>query len=175
MPAGRPSNYREEFCEQIIEKAKQGKNMYRIAADWEVSWDSLNDWTHNYPKFYQAYTRARSIQNADLIEKVVNGMGDPKFNGNTAKLVLTHVCRLADQRNLKVQGIGDGGFAEKGKALFKAIDKGSISADELQKVSNAIGTLAKVDEMVKMQETFQKEIDELKGKLLSVKEGNDNG
>jgi hypothetical protein len=56
---GRPTEYKQEFCEQVIEYGKQGKSITWMAAELDVHKDSLYEWAKVYPEFSDALTRAR--------------------------------------------------------------------------------------------------------------------
>ena len=57
--AGRPTDYRAEMCERVIEAGKLGKSVAWMAAELEVSKDSLYEWAKVHPEFSDAFTRAR--------------------------------------------------------------------------------------------------------------------
>jgi hypothetical protein len=51
MPAGRPTDYREEFVEQAEKLSLLGATDMQIADFFEVSEATLNRWKHTYPEF----------------------------------------------------------------------------------------------------------------------------
>lgn len=56
---GRPTAYRADMCERVIEAGKAGKSVAWMAAELEVSKDSLYEWAKVHPEFSDAFTRAR--------------------------------------------------------------------------------------------------------------------
>jgi hypothetical protein len=56
----RPTSYRAEMCEQVIECGKRGKSVAWIAAELEVSKDSLYEWMKVYPEFSDAMAQSRN-------------------------------------------------------------------------------------------------------------------
>jgi transposase-like protein len=56
---GRPSKYKEEFCELVVELGKEGKSYTAIAAEIGVVRDTLYDWMDVYPDFSYAMKRSR--------------------------------------------------------------------------------------------------------------------
>ena len=56
---GRPTKYKPEYCEQLVEHMKQGKSFWTFAAIIDVAWDTLTDWTHRHPEFLAAKRRGR--------------------------------------------------------------------------------------------------------------------
>lgn len=55
----RPTEYKQEFCERVIEYGKQGKSVAWMAAELGVSKDSLYEWAKVREEFSDAFTRAR--------------------------------------------------------------------------------------------------------------------
>lgn len=64
MPAGRPSKYKPEYCEQAIDLGKRGKSQVQIACEFEVDPKSLRDWAEAHPEFSLALTRAKAHEQA---------------------------------------------------------------------------------------------------------------
>lgn len=56
---GRPTAYRPEYCERVIEFGKLGKSVAWMAAELGVSKQSLYEWEKVHPAFSDAFTRAR--------------------------------------------------------------------------------------------------------------------
>lgn len=62
MPGGRPSKYKPEFCELVIEMGKQGKTFYHMAEACDVyAPETLHEWAAKHPEFSEAFTRARNL------------------------------------------------------------------------------------------------------------------
>ena len=59
MPAGRPVEYKSEYCDAVIEYGSQGKSLAWMAAELGVHRDSLHEWTRVYPEFSDALGLAK--------------------------------------------------------------------------------------------------------------------
>jgi hypothetical protein len=59
---GRPTLYRDEYCDMLVEHMKQGKSFWTFAAVIDVAWDTLTDWTHRHPEFLAAKKRGRVFE-----------------------------------------------------------------------------------------------------------------
>ena len=59
MPAGRPSEYKAEYCDAVIEYGKLGKSLAWMAAELDVHKDTIYEWIKVYPEFSDAMARAR--------------------------------------------------------------------------------------------------------------------
>jgi transposase-like protein len=62
MPGGRPTTYKPEYCERVIELGKEGKSRVQIAVELDVPRASLHDWAEAHPKFSAALTRAKECE-----------------------------------------------------------------------------------------------------------------
>lgn len=54
MLAGRPTDYREEFCDKVVELGREGKTIAEMAAALDVNRATVKDWTTKYPAFSSA-------------------------------------------------------------------------------------------------------------------------
>jgi hypothetical protein len=79
---GRPSKYKPEFCELVIEYGKAGKSAAWMAAELGVDKDSLYEWAKVHPEFSDAFTRARLESQRWWEDKGQSGMEAPGFNAS---------------------------------------------------------------------------------------------
>lgn len=56
---GRPTDYRPEYCERVVELGKQGKSKAQIAVALDVVRNTLDLWAKANPEFLSAMQRAR--------------------------------------------------------------------------------------------------------------------
>lgn len=59
MPAGRPSEYKSEYCDAVIEYGKLGKSLAWMAAKLDVSRECIYEWQRVHPAFSDSMARAR--------------------------------------------------------------------------------------------------------------------
>ena len=60
MNRGRPTRYRVEFCEPIIDLMREGRSLDGCAALLGAHPDSLYEWQRRYPEFSDAVRRGRA-------------------------------------------------------------------------------------------------------------------
>lgn len=78
---GRPTKYREEFCERVIALGAEGKSKAQSAAALGVTYDTWNDWEKRHPAFFQAAKCARGLALAWWENRGQRGVGEGKeFN-----------------------------------------------------------------------------------------------
>ena len=76
MPAGRPSKYKPEFCETIVECAMQGQWEAEWASACDVVVSTLHDWRTMFPEFGEAFARARQESEVAFNRKFRDAMED---------------------------------------------------------------------------------------------------
>lgn len=64
MSAGRPTDYRPEYCERVVELGKLGKSWTQIAAELDVAKSTLYLWKDTYPEFSDALNASRGYAQA---------------------------------------------------------------------------------------------------------------
>ena len=105
---GRPSGYRDEFCEIIEDMGREGKSVAQMAARLDVSKETVYQWVKAHPEFSDAFTRARTFSQAWWEAKGQDAIGDRNFNANLYKLSLA--ARFRDDYTERKEITGaDGG------------------------------------------------------------------
>ena len=79
-PVGRPSLYRPEYCEKVIELGRQGCSPAEIASELDVDRATLGYWADQYQEFSAALTRAKTHEQAWWEKAGKSGMIADKFN-----------------------------------------------------------------------------------------------
>jgi len=60
MAGGRPTLYRPEYCETVIELGKQGDSMAQMASHFDVSRQTIENWASDHPEFLEALSKAKA-------------------------------------------------------------------------------------------------------------------
>lgn len=61
MPAGRPSKYDPDFCDKIIELAKEGASKAEMALELDICYDTFAVWQKDIPEFSEAVKKAERL------------------------------------------------------------------------------------------------------------------
>jgi len=94
MAGGRPTDYRDEYCERVVELGKLGYSHAMIASELGVARQTLRNWAEIHPEFLAAITHARDEAQAWFERKGLIGMEQQGFNASLwAKQVS---CRFPD-------------------------------------------------------------------------------
>lgn len=111
-PIGRPSLYKPEYCQQIIDYFSVGTSIVNVmgketptdfpskagfAIKIGVSKDTLNEWAKVHPDFSVAYKRAIDFQENWLLVNGNKGLIPPNFGIFTAKNVIGYRDRQPDE------------------------------------------------------------------------------
>ena len=54
MPAGRPTKYKPEFCDVVIEAGREGKTLAEMASELDVNRATVTAWVAEHPEFSSA-------------------------------------------------------------------------------------------------------------------------
>lgn len=69
MPGGRPTEYRPEYCERVVELGKVGCSKAELARNFDVDRSTLNVWADRYPEFATALNKSSEYAQAWWEEK----------------------------------------------------------------------------------------------------------
>jgi hypothetical protein len=61
-PGGRPSAYKPEYCEQVVEYMAKGKSLTAFAGSIRQGKQTIYDWVGQFPEFAEAVERARAAR-----------------------------------------------------------------------------------------------------------------
>ena len=88
--AGRPTDYREEYCERVIEYGKEGLLPVSMASRLCVTKETLHQWARVHPTFSDAFNEARIHCEAFHMEKAVEtAHGNRPGNAPMTKFILS--------------------------------------------------------------------------------------
>lgn len=96
MGFGRPSKYKEEYCEQLIEHMTQGYSYLSFAGKVRVCFDTLYEWE----KVHTAFSEAKKIGWAQSLlfwESMGVDASIDKSNINTAIYIFSMKCKFRKQ------------------------------------------------------------------------------
>lgn len=54
MAGGRPTDYKTEFCQLVIEMMDRGKSKAQICREIRINFDTFNQWEKQHPEFSEA-------------------------------------------------------------------------------------------------------------------------
>lgn len=79
-PAHRPTSYKPEYCERVIEMSKEGHGPAAYSAEFNIDRTTLYDWAAAHPEFSTALSRAKQFEQLWWENAGRQGMFADKFN-----------------------------------------------------------------------------------------------
>ncbi len=136
-PIGRPTRYKPEYCDRIIELAKGGAGMVEWALACEVDRPTLYYWAEVHPEFLTALTRAKMHEQMWWEQAGREGMYLEKFNAVVWRTSMQARFR-DDYTERKVTEVsGPDGGAMKVESTTK-IDTSSLSDEQRQVLKSVL-------------------------------------
>lgn len=87
-PVGRPTLYKPEYCQLLIQHMKEGFSYETFAAVTDVSIQTLYDWEKAHPEFLEAKNHAWPKRQL-FWEGLNRGITAGKIKGNPATMIFT--------------------------------------------------------------------------------------
>ena len=81
-PVGRPSKYKPEFCERILELAAEGAGWSEYAAEFGIDRTTLYDWAESHEEFSTVLKRAKVLEQAWWESEARLNVRHKEFNAN---------------------------------------------------------------------------------------------
>lgn len=124
MPGGRPSSYRPEMCNTVIELMAVGAAKVEVAAKLGICRDTLHEWetSGDKPEFADAIKRGEELSHCWWLEQGRTSMRDKEFNSTLWYMNMKNRHGWADKTENRTDIGGDGL-----KSLLSAIDGGTAS------------------------------------------------
>jgi transposase-like protein len=135
LPRGRPSLYKPEYCERVIELGKQGCSPMEIAADLDIDRATLYHWSDKYPDFLTSLKRAKVYEQAWWEKMGKSGLTADRFNAMVWSKSVAARFREDYTERKEVSGI-DGGPIKTENT--NKLDVSGLSLEELEALEKAL-------------------------------------
>jgi hypothetical protein len=127
-PVGRPTKYKPEYCEQIIQLGKEGKSIAQMASFFDVDKASIFDWAAAHEDFSTALACARAHSQTWWEDKAQQNLASRDFN---AQLWLKSVAsRFRDDYTERTQTEITGKDGGAVKVETKTIDSRALTPEQ---------------------------------------------
>jgi hypothetical protein len=106
---GRPSKYKEEYCELLIRHMAEGLSLEAFAGVVKVNQDTIHEWVKKHPAFSEA--KSVGIGLARLFwEKVARNIAVGKIQGASAAVAIFCLKNRLGWRDKQPDEVKDSGF-----------------------------------------------------------------
>jgi hypothetical protein len=108
------SNYKPEYCEQVIEMGRKGMSKEQISGTLNVAWNTLDCWAERHPTFMQAIRTAKNLELhywEDLgLQNVLETPGGQRLNGAVYNKIMAarFPAKYSERNKVELTG-ADGG------------------------------------------------------------------
>ena len=79
-PGGRPTKYKPEYCETVIELLNQGRSIYSIARALQVAKSTLQEWAKEHEEFSAALTTGKDFSKGWWEDEGQDNLHNKEFN-----------------------------------------------------------------------------------------------
>jgi hypothetical protein len=76
---GRPTKYNPAMCEQLIELMRKGLSRTAVAAKFDVTRETLNEWAKAHPEFSDALQLGETQSQAWWEQQAIDNLCNPHF------------------------------------------------------------------------------------------------
>ena len=102
---GRPTKYKPEMCETVIELMKEGASQYEVLATLGISEDTFYRWKKENEEFSETIKRGIQLSQAWWERKGRISLDDRQFNSTLWYMNMKNRFKWADKQEVKNEGI----------------------------------------------------------------------
>jgi len=138
-PVGRPTAYRQEFCERVIQLMAEGRSLDGCAAILGVHPDSLYTWQKAHGEFSDAVRAGRAAATAFWEGRLLDVAKGGSGNANAIQWALRNRSRAAsgwDHAHAKVELSGPNGGAV--QVDMTVIDARALTPEQREALKSAL-------------------------------------
>ena len=104
MPAGRPTKYKPEYCQLVMDMGREGKSWAQMASALDVDRATFYHWQEQHPEFLTAFNRAKAHAQAWWEDKAAEALHNREFNAPVWKKSVEARFREDYTETRKVEG-----------------------------------------------------------------------
>lgn len=128
MSVGRPSKYREAYCNEVIETMATGLSLTAFAGEIGVSRDTVNEWQRVHPEFSDAVKVAKAKRTLALERGMLTAESGPAVTARIFALKNADPEEWRDRKEIDHSST-DGSMTPRG-ATLDDFYRDSASADK---------------------------------------------
>ncbi len=147
---GRPTAYKDSFCEEIVEHMREGGNGITFAAKHNVTERTFRNWVNAHEDFFHAYSLGQTLLKGFLYKKLVQYLvdnpGKGKLNGHIFNKIMkasfgndqTSMTYLNKDVMSQINLDSELSIVERTTNINKAVNDGILSLEEGEKLVNLL-------------------------------------
>lgn len=122
----RPTDYKPEYCDQVIEWGRMGKSLTWMASQLDISRDTIYDWVKTKPEFSDAISRAKAHAQAHWEDLGEVGLSTQGFNASVYTKSMAARFPEDWRDNKSVELTGANGGAVQTAMTVEFVDAGTV-------------------------------------------------
>ena len=138
LKVGRPTLYRPEYCETVIELGREGKSLVQIASHFDVSRPTILEWAAQHSEFSTALERAKVHAQNWWENQAQTGMREKGFNSKVWEVSVRARFREDYTERKEVSGPNGGPMQ-----VTHALDVSGLDDDQLDALESALSATLK--------------------------------
>lgn len=156
----RPSDYKPEFADKVLELGIQGKHVYQMCLELRCSQSTLYRWAEDHKDFREAFTCARHWAKGALMDRVDGNVENKEAQPKLLELKATF---LTDY--VKLNGFEETDDPVKQlEILIKAVSRGDRSPKTAELMANAIEKRIKAEQELELRPLLEQLREAIKDK-----------
>lgn len=167
MLAGRPTDYRDEYCELVKDIGREGGTIYEMADACDVIANTLYVWAQEHPIFKEAFTRAKELSKSWYSQNLRKNLTNPNFQVKAVELACKFMIHMPTYQAIVLPQLKDAKtFEEKCRIIICAVVQNEIDVDVGKKIADTLAVAAnikQVDELKEVLDDLKKSIETIKG------------
>lgn len=124
MAGGRPTKYKPEYCEELIDHMKEGFSLESFAGKIGVCVDSLYAWRDSHPEFSEAIKGGKAASRYWWEFKLRNSVDDREINSTSIFFALK--CRFGYKETQSIEHSGPDG------SPIETINKTALTDEQIE-------------------------------------------
>lgn len=104
MPGGRPTKYRPEMCEQIVDLMRNGESIEEASHALNLSKDTVYQYAKKYPEFSDALKRAVQVSYVWWLRNGREALREKEFNYTGFYMQMKNRFGWTDKKEIKHEG-----------------------------------------------------------------------
>jgi len=101
---GRPTKYKEEFCDKIPELMKHGMAKVEVCAELGFGYDAFLDWQKKYSEFSEAVKKGDKLSEAWWVKQGRIALREKEFNATLWYMNMKNRHGWSDKQEVTVGG-----------------------------------------------------------------------
>jgi transposase-like protein len=154
-PGGRPTDYKPEYCQRVIDLMHGGMYIYEVAAELDVSRETLYAWARTHPEFSDAFKLAKERCKAWWVSQARKNLHKKSFNNTLYIFYMKSQFNFSDAKTfLPIPLEGDTPI-EMLNDLIKKFAKGLISVQDAKMSADTFKVLLDDEDRKKLDELYE--------------------